>query len=545
MAKHEIYGVGLTIFESNKTFNKIVPFYVEATEFGIIGADGTRTYFHGVNLLYDWSSQSFVGGDVNEILHFSAAGEPLDALSGLSLDAFGLNNLMSTAGNGLNSSFVFEGNDIIDGRIRAGNAVVNDVILAGLGHDRVYAGSGDDQSFGSGGHDRLFGGAGNDILNGGTGTDRLVGGIGNDTLFGDDFQNSDAGNDMLLGGAGGDLLFGEQMVSTSFMTGDFDDVLDGGNGRDVLYGRSGDDVIDGGEGVDTAFYFGHMNQLEITQTASGFSVLSASQGTDVLTGIERIATSDGLYEWCSTDGTWMKIGALSGQTVIAPDAAERIFSNASEIINLAEGVNFAGTVVGQVVRALGGNDVVNLSPGGVALYDTSVFGGAGDDAIFVSSYNVMDAIGERYAEGWLYLDGGSGDDNISGGGGDNILIGGSGSDTLHGRGGDDLLSGGSGRDIFVFERSSYSEPRQLALLYNGFGDDKISDFSVGQDSLNISGEHMLSLTETAEGTLITVEMFTSKAFEDSGNIADPNALQTSTILLEGVMNVTLSDLFLT
>ncbi len=46
----------------------------------------------------------------------------------------------------------------------------------------------------------------------------------------------------------------------------------------------------------------------------------------------------------------------------------------------------------------------------------------------------------------MTIDGGSGNDMLMGGGGDNLLIGGTGNDTLYGADGDDVLLGGSGND---------------------------------------------------------------------------------------------------
>src|SRR5690606_31848077 len=66
------------------------------------------------------------------------------------------------------------------------------------------------------------------------------------------------------------------------------------------------------------------------------------------------------------------------------------------------------------------------------------------------------------------LSGGSGNDALEGGAGDDILAGGSGNDILHGGLGDDVLTGGEGDDIFVFG-----------------GEDRIADFSIGSDRIDL------------------------------------------------------------
>ena len=65
--------------------------------------------------------------------------------------------------------------------------------------------------------------------------------------------------------------------------------------------------------------------------------------------------------------------------------------------------------------------------------DDILIGGDKDDTVYA-------------AGGWDWVDGGSGDDLLSGGGHDDVLLGGAGDDTLYGDGGNDYLEGGSGAD---------------------------------------------------------------------------------------------------
>ncbi|MEH2009418.1 hypothetical protein [Nostoc sp.] len=76
-------------------------------------------------------------------------------------------------------------------------------------------------------------------------------------------------------------------------------------------------------------------------------------------------------------------------------------------------------------------------------------------------------------EGNETLIGGSGDDYLVGGDGDDSLVGGDGDDTLVGGDGNDVLTGGLGEDTFV-------------LNYSGGGIDRITDFSVADDVLQIT-----------------------------------------------------------
>lgn len=92
-------------------------------------------------------------------------------------------------------------------------------------------------------------------------------------------------------------------------------------------------------------------------------------------------------------------------------------------------------------------------------------GGPGNDEL--TGRNGADEI--HGAAGDDTIVGGGGRDELEGGTGDDRLLGGKGRDTLEGGAGNDLLSGGGGADVFEFER--------------GEGFDRILDFSDGQDRI--------------------------------------------------------------
>jgi len=88
------------------------------------------------------------------------------------------------------------------------------------------------------------------------------------------------------------------------------------------------------------------------------------------------------------------------------------------------------------------------------------------------------------------LFGGRGDDVLSGGAGADTLVGGEGSDVLVGGLGDDLMSGGAGADIFVFS--------------GAFGNDRITDFSVSEDRIDLSAVAQLNSLAAVLATSFTV-----------------------------------------
>ena len=175
--------------------------------------------------------------------------------------------------------------------------LINVVIRAGAGNDRIVGSFADDSIDAGSGNDTLSGGFGDDILIGNAGTDlltetadedmlltntTLTGGLGDDRLLtiekamltGGDGDNEidasgftkgavtllgGAGNDTLTGGTKNDLILGQDgddsltggAGNDTVLGGFGNDELFGGLGNDVLIGGFDDDTIDGGDGRDT------------------------------------------------------------------------------------------------------------------------------------------------------------------------------------------------------------------------------------------------------------------------------------------------------
>lgn len=95
--------------------------------------------------------------------------------------------------------------------------------------------------------------------------------------------------------------------------------------------------------------------------------------------------------------------------------------------------------------------------------DDSLVGGAEDDNINGSNGNDT-------------LSGMDGNDTLIGGEGTDALLGGAGNDTLY-IGSNDLLTGGAGRDLFI---------PNLVQNYYGYGESRITDFTPGEDRIDLS-----------------------------------------------------------
>lgn len=279
--------------------------------------------------------------------------------------------------------------------------------------------------------DDLDGGAEDDYVDGGTGHDNVRGGSGDDIVRGganDDVVRGDMGIDQLFGDPGVDHLFG--------------DTLYGDVGIDMLY-------------LDTSF---------------AYSVIPVSQHEKFDGHFGNVAPSD------------------------TPD------DNATDIL-LIEGTDLADSIyLGQVGYALPGNRTgtrlaidVNgrfLTADWRDFFDTTdangrplveqfrISGLGNDDTIqfvatngFVTpSTNVIDRLDvadlDDRSDDWIgVIDGGPGNDTLSGTGARDRIDGGFGSDFIYGFGGDDQLWGDGGPGL--------GDPANVDTIYGGQGNDDL------------------------------------------------------------------------
>ncbi|MEQ1809226.1 MAG: calcium-binding protein [Terricaulis sp.] len=385
----------------------------------------------------------------------------------------------------------------------------SDSLQGGSGNDRLIAGAGADYIVGGGGIDLIDGGDGIDFANidrsatsvaitlntgdlaSGTGVTFADGSIvRNIEMFnftagsGADIFNvtvnpaiSGLGPSQLNGGAGSDVLnislanlttslnlMWSNIESVHATTGSGNDTLSGGSGNDELRSGAGNDLLSNGGG-----------------------------GIDLLDGEDGIDTAN------------IDMSALT--TPI--DVAFADFATAS-------GVTFTnGTIVRnvEIVRLTGGSgdDVLNL--GSSILDGQSFIGGAGLDTVVgdfsSSNENVfISANGPAYTYlrymtlnvDRVVFTGGSGEDTLLGStvsGGADVLNGGAGNDSLSGYGGNDILNGGAGDDnIFMHAGADQID--------GGSGTDRLV-YRIEGDQLNVSQTLTLSMfvgMATAEGVTL-------------------------------------------
>ncbi len=262
--------------------------------------------------------------------------------------------------------------------------------------------------------DSLYGGDGEDLISGGDGADLVSGDLGNDVMFGN------GGNDSMYGGSG-------------------NDTINSGEGNDLLIGNAGSDVLDGSANDDTFVWRGAVDGND--------SVLSGE-------GVDEVSVRG------SAAGDTFSVGQ-SGSSVVVGSGGASITLPITE--ELAAGVDRV------LIAAGSGNDTVTI--GNLNLVGALVLSVNGEDG-----NDILNASGALTGSVLMLLDGGLGNDIITGGNGADSLVGGEGADVLNGGAGNDSADGGNGSDTMNGGAGNDS-------LLGGDGVDMIAG-AAGRDSLN-------------------------------------------------------------
>ena len=365
------------------------------------------------------------------------------------------------------------------------NLVGNDTdnVLIGNNSNNILSGNdGNDTLFGNAGNDTLSGGEGDDILDGGLGKDVIYGGAGDDIII---YDAADLAKNV-FGGTGIDSLvaeFAESGVTINLsdyheienlVGSDFNDSLqgdsganfiDGGRGNDFLWGAAGNDILSGGEGEDVyGFGFGDGNDV-ILKSASlensmdrvlfGIGVTKdmisiGRNGNDLVLTLYAGQGSLRLENWFENDSDHINQFEFSDGSIYE-------IYNSTWVVPI-EGTNEGDTIYGSSfsdkisgldgndsIYGLSGNDYLDGGNGNGFLY-----GGAGNDILKSTAHN--------YFSGF-YVDGGDGQDTITGSFINANIYGGNVDDVIHQDYGLSYIDGGDGNNTYSIYRSDAANLR--------------------------------------------------------------------------------------
>ncbi len=341
-----------------------------------------------------------------------------------------------------------------------------------------------------------LGGQGDDTIllhdfDGGNITAEFDGGVGDDHIeyMGSTGSRSVPGA-VIRGGLGNDTLIG----------GDANDVIYGGQGNDIIEGGGGYDILfgDGGRVADTLTPMFISSRVALTdgddmiEGGDGDDVLIGGGGNDKLVGDggnDILIGDGGRFEYTTTGGHVDVTALRPAPYVPTPvtDTSKTPAQISSDIDTISDFVTgkFTATDLG-----FGGNDTLS---GGAD--DDLILGGSGDDTINGDAGADVILGGKGFDD----IHGGAGNDAIFGGdqadtiAGDadnDVISGGTGNDFIHGNDGADVMKGDAGADVMFGDAGNdqvfgLTEPD---VLFGGTGDDLVvggtgNDIIFGDDGL--------------------------------------------------------------
>jgi len=311
------------------------------------------------------------------------------------------------------------------------------------------------------------------------GADSLTGTNVDDYISGGPLGNeaADTGNDTLLGGAGGfDVIYGWGGADSIVGSAD--------SAYDYLYGGDGNDTISVGYGQAS----GEAGNDSIVGVASDYySYMFGGAGADTLIGS---TSRDYLYDSDESNTANTDADSLSGgggsdylYSYGGADTLDGGADNDFAIIDrsgLVVGLRFTPTAAGTAYVGSDGTRVVNIE-------NFEVYGGSGNDTLSgLGNGDQLYGNGGNdsiTANGFGYVDGGTGNDTISAGAGS--ANGGDGDDriTVNASSGSGFASGGIGNDTLI-ATSADGTGSQLA---GGLGADSLIGSAVSDDLSDNSG----------------------------------------------------------
>jgi Ca2+-binding RTX toxin-like protein len=431
----------------------------------------------------------------------------------------------------------------------------------GMGKLAVNGRGGDDTIFAMGGNGfplHLDGGEGNDTITGGVAADVIIGGPGDDTIDGAQ------GNDTIFMGDGADTYVWDP--------GDGSDVVEGGDGTDTIVFRTNaaNEVIDlGASGGrlrltrDVASIVLDADGIERinVHTLGGADsvVVNDLAGTSVarvnvdLSAVLGGATGDTLVDTVTVNGTpaadTITVAGEGGAVVVTGLAAEVRVTNGEPtldrlVVNAAadDVVNVNGTDGPDTMGVYFSNGVasvilpdwsVRVEP--IGMGKLAINGLGGDDTIFAMGGNGFP----------LHLDGGEGNDTITGGVAADVIIGGPGDDTIDGAQGNDTIFMGEGADIYVWDPGDGSDVVEGGggidtMVFRTNGASELIELAASGSWLRLS-RNVASIVHHVDGIeIVDVRTFGGEDSVVVNDLAGTSVLQVN-VILEGFLNTGTGD----
>ena len=229
---------------------------------------------------------------------------------------------------------------------------------------------------------------------------------------------------MLIGGTANNVLTG----------GAGHDSLDGDAGNDTLDGGTGDDDLTGGAGTDLVSYAGRANPVDVVLDGGGGNG-EAGEDDTIHLDVESVA-----------GGARRRHAARRAErrhAVRRPRRRHAQGRRAATTRSTATTATTSSTAAPERTSTTAAPASTSPTTARAARPSPPISTGAADDGETVEADNIKPDVEE--------IDGGSGDDTLTGNNGVNVLRGGSGDDTLDpGRGSGDRVVGGSGTDTATY-----------------------------------------------------------------------------------------------
>jgi len=507
-------------------------------------------------------TNSLNGGDGTDVAQYSGtAGSYSVVLNGDG--SYGL------VGAGVNDTLVnIENLGFSDGTFTIASRVGLGLTLTGTSAAETLTGGGNNDTIsGLGGDDTLNGNGGDDLFRvtgSADGFDIVDGGLGNDTITAT-VNNAVIGLTSLTGieviSAGG--FTGVSITGSSTAnTLDFSTVtltgitkIDGGAGNDTITGSGAADTILGSGGDDTINAGSGNDTIQFTGTSNGFDAVDGADGTDTIAALAN-STVIGLRSLTGVET--ISAGSFTGVSIAGSVNADTLDFSTSTLtgitkIDLGAGNDtITGSAGAETILGSGGDDAINAGNGNDTIQYTgtangfdSVDGGGGTDTISalanstvigLSSLVGVETISAGSFTGVYIVGSGNADTlnfsavtltnitRVEGGGGNDLITGNSAANTIWGGLGNDTLDAGTGNDSMLGDDGD-------DILKGGAGTDTING-GIGTDTLDYSAyttNLTVNLTTTTAQTVTTGDSDTITNIENVTGGSGTDTLTGSTL----------------